>query len=482
MKKKIFYFNLNTRHSAAESLLRATTQNTADWTSTINSPCTGELYGLLIFNEYSKYMSTTEACKPLFNYYLQHRKFDIDEIEKLYQDISVKINIGMFTRIIESIDQNVKLVKETKPDIILLRFYSYFEFALLYFLDQIKEVNAFKSLGGADLNFNNWYYIDILLEQKLLNNFHDGYGERHINAIIDDSTTIPEKTSNYVYELDNISMPTSDVHWIVNTILCNGKCKFCVHNRTARQLVRTDVKFTSDEYVDFITDRLKLFQTHGVTKVFVPGSITFYNTTHLKKFHEAYTRKNLKIKFVDCYFKFEDLTEETFPLIKDINVQSVKLGLESISERLRNIAGKVFTTEYVYNTTNLFRQYDIQFKYSFIYNFPFSDNNDLQTDLQFIKDYNIKHFSWSRFELFDGTAMELEPENYNLARFQNAYGYTYFKRNGIDFNESQAITTNQEIREIQDSWEGCAEKEKYYHDYRIYPIRYPNTPRPAHLK
>jgi len=465
-KKKVFYFNLNDAHIAAEKLFTSINSDISEWQKSTNSINLGIHYSLIEFTDFSSYMSAHETGKPFFDYYRDHGEFNLDEIEKLYSDIGIKINRDRFKLIIQTLDQDIQLIKDQRPDVILIRFYAYYEFLLLYILDKIKDVPAFKSIGGADPRSNNWYYIDYFLENGLLNNYHDGYGEKHVRKILETPENIPQKTYNYVYDADTASMPTDNIHWIINTILCSGTCKFCIHNRDARKWIKSNANFTSDEYVDFITDRLKLFQDHGVNKVFVPGSVTFYNTAHIKKFHAAYMKKNLHIQFIDTFFKMDDLTAEIFPLLKDMNFHAIKVGLESSTERIREKAGKLYKNDIVINAIKLFNEYDIYFKFLFIWNFPFTNQDDLRRDIEFIKKYNIGYPAPSQFELFNDTHMEIHPEEYNLTKFQNEHGYIYYRRTGIEFNTEEFKKLVEEFLYITTkSPERRAYKKKYFSDY-----------------
>ena len=201
-----------------------------------------------------------------------------------------------------------------------------------------------------------------------------------------------------------------------------------MHNRAARKFISAETVFTSDDYVDFVTDRIKYFESCGVDKCFVPASITFYNTEHLKRFHEAYMRKGLSVNFVDTYFKFEDITEETLPLMQEMNFHSIKLGLESIKKDVRLRVGKTYETDHVYSVTRMLKESSIYFKYSFIFNFPFTTQDDLMEDYKFIKEFDLRYFAWNRYELYTDTDLNNFPEKNNLRREVNEHGYEYFER------------------------------------------------------
>lgn len=441
MKKKIFYLNLFPSLIAARQALRSVVNNDVEWYDGANTHTAGELYDLNQNLNYSNYLTFREFTKPNFDYYLKHQTFDIDEIEKIYYDeLCITVDRNRFNSLIDCLNTNIKLIKEIQPDIILIRFYSGFEFALLYLLYQIKHVRAFKSIGGANENSDISYYIDIFLEQELINNFHNGYGESHIKSMVYGSlNNIPEKTFDYIYKLDTATEPENDTHWIVTCPkICPGTCAFCPHSRlSSPPAFKSDVEFTSDEYIEFITDRLQYFQNCGVTKIFVPGVATFYNKIQLKKFHEAYIRKNLKLKFIDSYFKFEDITEETIPLLKEINFHSMKLGLESFNPEVRAKVGKSFSNKTVYDVTNLLKKHNILFKYSLIWNLPFTNHFDLINELKFLNKfktkYNLNVIGWNRFKIYDGTDICLNPTKYNLKKYHTSQGYEYFKRDGIEF-------------------------------------------------
>ena len=213
----VFYFNLNAVHEAAEKTIKDYNKDLiTNFQRTIDSPEVDAHWPLMQFNNYHTYMSTNETARPLFDYYLKHREFNIREINKLYSGIDVNINEERLTRILKQIDKNVELIKQSKPDIVMMRLYGYYEFLILYFLDQIKDVDCYTILGGGDFGFDNWYYVDQLLDQGLLDNFHDGYGEKHLGKVIQGLRE--KKTVDFCYTPDDYTVPTSDTHFIINTL------------------------------------------------------------------------------------------------------------------------------------------------------------------------------------------------------------------------------------------------------------------------
>jgi radical SAM superfamily enzyme YgiQ (UPF0313 family) len=197
----------------------------------------------------------------------------------------------------------------------------------------------------------------------------------------------------------------------------------------------------------------------------VPASITFYNKQHLLKFYEKYKQKKLSIGFVDTYFKFEDIDEETAPLLKDMNFHSMKLGLESSNENIRQVVGKNYSNEHVKNVTRLLNENDIMFKYSFIYNFPFYDHTHLHNDLKFIIENELKYIAFNRFELYNETEIELNPDKYNLIECINDHGYIYYERINDTIKPSIYNFLLCEIKKRAKLNENVEYKRQYFNNY-----------------
>lgn len=433
--KKLFFFNLNNVHNIGERSMHQYNIDNVEWYRTINSSEVNIHYPLFKFDGYSHYIPIHEIGVPLFNYFIEHKTFDLDAIEKSFAPIPLSINRDLFYRTLKEIDINVEYVKTLNPDIIFLRYYSCFEFYILYFLYKIKDMKCFKSLGGADFGADVEHYIDQLLENEYIDNYHDGYGEEHLSNILANDIILP-KTSNFNYVKDTFSIADDHLHWIITTLTCNGKCKFCVHNRPFRSTLSTDINFTSDDYIDFIIERLLYLEKNGVTKVNVPASITFYNKQHLLNFHQKYMSAGLNIKFVDTYFKFDDLNYETIPLLEDMNFHSIKIGLESITQSTRELLGKHFNNDHVYHVTEELNKSSIFFKYSLIYNFPFENYDDLTRNLKFLTDYNIKYAPLNRYELTKDTDIYNHYNEFNLIKKYSSSDLEYFERKNNKLNDA----------------------------------------------
>ena len=466
MKKKLFYLNLNGVHGAGERSMHSYNFDRVDWYKTPISPEVSSHFESINLNNYINYMSANETAKPFFDYYYQYRKFDLSAIEELYSEIGMKVDHIRFFQILANIDKVIEYVKELNPDIIFMRFYTYYEFFSFYFFDKIKDLSAFKAMGGSNLDFDNWHYIDKMLDDGLINNFHDGYGEKHLSNILDDPSSIPQKTLDHNYIIDDFSIPESDIHWITTTLRYNGNCKFCVHNRAARGLIKSEVILTSDDYIDFITDRLKYFQKQGVVQTFIPGSLTFYNITHLEKFYEAFMSKDIKMLFVDSFFKFEDITSDTLTMLEDMNFHSIKLGLESIHEPTRRIVGKTYTNEYAEDVTRLLTERGMRFKYSFLFNLPFTDYAEMISNLKFIEKWDLRYYSFNRYTMYNDTEINLNPADYNLIEKTNEFGYKYYQRMDSEkFSTKMFKIIENKVFDRLYSEAGIESKRMYYNNY-----------------
>jgi len=425
--KKLFYFDLNSIHNYAEKSLKDYNKEQINWFSNITDINVDVVYTWLDLLDYNLFTPLHEITKPFYDYYKKYHNFNIFEISKLYRPQQISINQQIFNQIIAKTDSNIEYIKKIKPDIIFLRYYYGYEFLIYYILDQLKDVKSFKSIGGNVVDYVKTFYIQDMLDENILDNYHEGYGEEHLKNILD-GKNIGDFTSNHNFTLDDFSIPDNETHWIVTTPYCNGTCKFCSFNTDYKSKIKSKINFSSEEYINFLINRLKWFESQNVKYIDIATSISFFNYSHLELFYNKYKESNLTISFIDSYFKMVDFNIKSTRMLKEMNFKSVKIGLEHINSDIRKKLGKGFSNELINETIKNLKENDISFKFSFLFNIPFENINHMIENYNFILNNNINYFALNRYHLIEGTDIYDNYSNYNLKKGINEDGYEFFKR------------------------------------------------------
>ena len=204
--------------------------------------------------------------------------------------------------------------------------------------------------------------------------------------------------------LDNITLPARDLFtinkhsYLFSSRGCPYRCVFCASSRFWEK-----VRFFSASYV--VEEIKELVNKYGVRVISFYDDLMMANLKRLKMMVELLNKEKLlgKVKFA-VNARANLLTDEVVRLLKEINVVSVGLGLESGSNKtLHYLKGTNITVDHNIRAINNLKKYKITTNASFIIGSPYETKEEILSTLNFIKNSGLNFVDTYILTPFPGT-------------------------------------------------------------------------------
>ena len=203
---------------------------------------------------------------------------------------------------------------------------------------------------------------------------------------------------------------------------CPYNCVFCSCTRFWGK-----VRYASPEY---ILEEIDELAEHGVKVIrfsdenFVANAPRLFRIAQLihdKGFHK-------KIKF-SCWCRANNVTPEIVSTLKSMNVVSIKMGLESGSDRILDYLKGGVTVAQNESAINLFKDAGIQTNADFIFGAPDETLDEIEQTYRFIKKSRIDLFDVDIFSPLPGTLVWEYAKKRNLVFDKMDWGRLNYKFN-----------------------------------------------------
>ena len=247
-----------------------------------------------------------------------------------------------------------------------------------------------------------------------------------------DNKLIVTKKRKPIVPLDKIPMPARDLFTIKNSTYmftsrgCPYRCTFCASSR-----FWGNVRFFSAEYV--VNEIKYVVERYNVKEIQFWDDLFVADKVRLRKILELLRKENIlnKVSFT-CNARSNLVDDELASLLKQMNMKSVGMGLESASQTtLEYLKGKGITIDNHRNAIKILRKYGIEPHTSFIIGSPKETKKEILQTLRFIKENKLTHFNVSILTPFPGTPV------WDYAKARNLVSEDMdWDALGISFNEN----------------------------------------------
>ena len=274
-------------------------------------------------------------------------------------------------------------------------------------------------------------------------------------------------TREFIQDLDSIPFPSrdllinkksynsEDMGLLMTSRGCPYNCSYCATSIWERKTRYRSIDNVIEE-IKFVTDK---YGTRQFT--FKDDSFTV-NKKRVLEFCERLIKENIEINW-DCNTRVNLVDEELLKKMKKAGCNSIKVGIETGSERILKLMNKNITLEQCRQAAKLFRKVDIHWTGYFMMGIPSETKDEIYQTLKFMKKLKPDYASLGVYEPFPGT----ELFNIGIERglvqkdrmiedfFQISPRYYYIK----DVNHRIDTISNEEFVKIE------REMKNFFHNY-----------------
>jgi len=199
---------------------------------------------------------------------------------------------------------------------------------------------------------------------------------------------------------------SEDMGLIMSSRGCPYACSYCAtHTRTVTY-----------RPTDHIVDEIKLVKEKYGTTLFSFKDDSFtVNKKRVEQFCDKLLAERLNINW-ECNTRVDLVSESLLAKMKKAGCNSIKVGVESGSERILKRMNKGITHDQIRNAANLFRKIGIHWTGYFMMGVPSETVDEIYQTLDFMYEIEPDFASISVYEPFPGTPMFAKGIQKNLAK------------------------------------------------------------------
>lgn len=292
-----------------------------------------------------------------------------------------------------------KIYKDFQPDVVGISLISTKFASGMVIADRYKKMGAKRIICGGP-------HVSIHPAEVLANPNVDsvvvGEGELVFERALTEDKIIADRINN----LDDLAWPARDCLYgiddykpndlgiIMTSRGCPFNCNFCCSDALwGRRVVRRSID-------DVIAEMVDINKCYG-TKEFYLADDTF---TCDKNRVKDFCAKIKKYDFTwSCLTRVDTIDVETVTAMKEAGCKTVKIGMESGSQRVLGLMNKKIKREHVLSAAEIFRQCGVTWLAYLIVGVPGETEDEVDETIEFVKLAQPSFVSFSVFTPYPGT-------------------------------------------------------------------------------
>lgn len=277
----------------------------------------------------------------------------------------------------------------------------------------------------------------------------------------------PER--EFIQDLDSIPFPardlllnkdsynSEDMGLLMTSRGCPYNCSFC-----ATSIWQRKTRYRS---IDNVIEEIKLIINKYGTRQFTFKDDSFtVNKKRVLQLCDRLIKEKIKINW-DCNTRVNLVDEELLRKMKKAGCNSIKVGIETGSERILKLMNKNITLKQCRQAAKLFRKVSIHWTGYFMMGLPSETKEDVYQTLKFMRELKPDYASFSVYEPFPGTHLfeigiqkGLVQNNRSLEDFYTISPKYYYVK---DINQRVDTMSREEFERLE------YEMKEVFHKYNM---------------
>lgn len=258
-----------------------------------------------------------------------------------------------------------------------------------HFLKHFKEIDAVV-IGEGELSF-----LSFIRAVEAGQNFETVKGI----AFRKGKEIIRTEDQQRIQSLDDLPMPAGYFTYqhVALTRGCAGNCTFC----GSPEFWNRKVRFHSPEY---FVNQLELLYQRGIRFFYVSDDTFTMREDYVIEICNKLIEKNLNISWA-AISRVNYVSENMLVLMRKAGCIQISFGVESGSEKIRNLLNKNITKEQIKRAFSLTAKYGILARAYFIYGCPGENDDTIQETIDLISEIKPLSVIFYILDIFPGTAL-----------------------------------------------------------------------------
>jgi radical SAM superfamily enzyme YgiQ (UPF0313 family) len=255
----------------------------------------------------------------------------------------------------------------------------------------------FKEIDFAVLGEGEYSFFELI--QCIEKNNYDRISNIKGIAFRKGKETVKADAAEVIHDLDGLPMPSKyfEFQHLVSSRGCPANCTFCGSPRFWGHKVR----FHSPEY---FVEQLEQLYSKGITFFYISDDTFTIKKDRVIQICKKIIEKDLKITWF-AISRVNYVDEEMLYWMRKTGCIQISYGVESGSEKIRNVLNKKIKTEDIKRAFNLTTMYGILARAYFIYGSPGENWRTIQETIDLIHEIKPLSIIFYILDIFPGTAL-----------------------------------------------------------------------------
>jgi radical SAM superfamily enzyme YgiQ (UPF0313 family) len=302
---------------------------------------------------------------------------------------------GYSLQTIKSIEKEKNAILKLKPDIAAFSLNSFMAGSLIELARAIKESGIKTIAGGPHCTAEPVLTVATNAFNGVIAGEADNVFIEAVEGIYRDNHNLPwlftpvNKTADYVFadNIDRLPFPAKKLFYKINSFEaidykiitsrgCPYNCIFCSHSNPA---IKSTYRRRS---IDNIIEELVLAkQEYNIRSVYFLDDVFTINEEWIKNFMKVYRQKiNLPFHAISHP---NNINEEIINYLKDGGCTTIRLGVQTTTERIKRSLGRTEDNQKVIDAINHFKKKHIKVEIDHIVNLPGESLEDARENIKF---------------------------------------------------------------------------------------------------